>query len=38
MKPRNPPKKKKIDYNFDLRIIFLSFVKIYIFNEEKFFY
>ena len=38
MKPRNPPKRKKIDCNFDLRIIFLllSIVKINIFIEKKF--
>ena len=37
MKPRNPQKKKKIDYSFDLRIIFLLFciVKINIINEMR---
>ena len=37
---KKPTKKKKIDYNFDLRIIFslLSVVKTNIFIEEKFFY
>ena len=36
IKPRNPLNRKKIDYNFDLRIIFLllSIVKINIFNEK----
>ena len=39
LKPRNPPKRKKIDYNFDLRIILLllSIIKINIFNEEVFY-
>ena len=37
MKPRNPPKRNKIDYNFDPWIIFLlsSIVKINIFNEKR---